>query len=93
MVRVAYITNQFPAQVEWYVVDEILELRRRGVKVIPCSARKVNPESLPADLQELARQTLSLQPFRWLVLLLALWIVCVEICLDPRFAGARLTSK
>ncbi len=74
---VAYITNEFPAAVEWYVVDEILELRRRGVKVIPCSARKASPESLPPDLQELARQTLSLQPFRWVVLLLALWM-CVS---------------
>lgn len=72
--RVAYITNQFPASVEWYVVDEILELRKRGVKVISCSARKVSPESLPPELRDLAGQTISLQPLRWMVLLLALWM-------------------
>jgi len=43
MRKLAYITNVFPSPVEPYVVEEIGELRRRGVAVIPCSARR------PAD--------------------------------------------
>ncbi len=73
MLKIAYITNEFPASVEWYVVDEILELRRRGVNVTPCSARRVRAGSLPSELEELGRQTLSLLPIRWLPLLHALW--------------------
>jgi hypothetical protein len=41
MLKVAYLANQFPSPVEWYVAEEIRELRRRGVCVIPCSARPV----------------------------------------------------
>jgi glycosyltransferase involved in cell wall biosynthesis len=56
---IAYIANEFPSAVEWYVVEEILELRRRGVRVIPCSARR--PREDPA-LCDFIRQTLYLQP-------------------------------
>jgi colanic acid/amylovoran biosynthesis glycosyltransferase len=76
-VKIAYITNQFPASVEWYVVDEISELRRRGVEVIACSAVKVQQAGLPPELQEFARETIALRPVRWKVLLLALW-VCIS---------------
>ena len=47
MPTVAYLTNQFPSPVEPYVVEEIRELRRRGVKVLPCSARRAEAASLP----------------------------------------------
>jgi glycosyltransferase involved in cell wall biosynthesis len=60
--------------VEWYVVDEILELRRRGVEVMPCSARRTPENSLPPELRELAGHTMSLLPLRWTVLLRALWM-------------------
>jgi colanic acid/amylovoran biosynthesis glycosyltransferase len=40
MLTVAYLANQFPSPVEPYVTDEILELRRRGVRVIAGSVRK-----------------------------------------------------
>jgi glycosyltransferase involved in cell wall biosynthesis len=73
---IAYITNQFPSAVEWYVVEEIRELRRRGVRVIPCSSRKVDEATLPADLRELALETLYLEPPKWRSLLRAL-LVCL----------------
>ncbi len=37
---VAYLANQFPSSVEPYVMDEIEELRRRGVEVIAGSVRR-----------------------------------------------------
>ncbi|HEX8816766.1 MAG TPA: glycosyltransferase family 4 protein [Terriglobales bacterium] len=37
MLTIAYLANIFPSPVEPYVSDEIAELRRRGVTVLPCS--------------------------------------------------------
>lgn len=72
MLTVAYLANRFPAALEPYVADEIEELRRRGVKVIPGSARKSEllPSALPGGSRESA--TLCLQPLRMLILLRAL---------------------
>ncbi len=44
---VAYLANLLPADTELYVVDEIAELRRRGVQVVPCSVRC--PRPFPPD--------------------------------------------
>lgn len=63
MPTVAYLTNQFPSPVEPYVAQEIRELRRRGITVIPCSAR-YGPIALAPDLKALAGETLYLQPGR-----------------------------
>jgi colanic acid/amylovoran biosynthesis glycosyltransferase len=60
MPTVAYLANQFPSPVEPYVVQEIQELRRRGVIVIPCSARH-DPTALDSELMALAAETLYLQ--------------------------------
>jgi len=94
MPRIAYITNQFPAPVEWYVVDEIVELRRRGVEVIPCSGREVNPENLPPELRAFAQETQSLWPLRWDILFRSLWMCVSRIALTrdlirKTFAGAH----
>jgi len=72
MPRVAYLTNQFPAAVEWYVADEIVELRRRGLEVIPCSGQKVRPQDLPQELRTFVSETLALRPIRIGVMLRAL---------------------
>ncbi len=79
MPKIAYITNQFPAAVEWYIVDEIVELRRRGVEVIPCSAQRVRPEDLPQELRMFAREALALRPIRAGILLRALWMCASNI--------------
>jgi colanic acid/amylovoran biosynthesis glycosyltransferase len=46
LTTVAYIANEFPSPVEPYVKDEIGELRRRGVRVICCSGKRVAPREL-----------------------------------------------
>jgi glycosyltransferase involved in cell wall biosynthesis len=40
MLTIAYLANLFPSAVEPYVVEEVEELRRRGVRVITGSIRK-----------------------------------------------------
>jgi colanic acid/amylovoran biosynthesis glycosyltransferase len=71
MLTIAYLANRFPATVEPYVADEIGELRRRGVEVIPCSAQ--GPESSLHVLPNAGceSETLRLQPVRVLILLRA----------------------
>jgi glycosyltransferase involved in cell wall biosynthesis len=39
MLTIAYLANEFPSPVEPYVVDEIAELRRRGIRVVTGSVR------------------------------------------------------
>jgi colanic acid/amylovoran biosynthesis glycosyltransferase len=75
MPTVAYLTNQFPSSVEPYVVEEIQELRRRGVRVIPCSAR-YNPAAHDPGLKSFAAETLYLQPLR-LGLLICAAVMCL----------------
>jgi len=74
MPTVAYLTNQFPSPVEPYVAEEIQELRRRGVTVIPCSARRAKTAFDP-DLADFEAETLCLQPLR-LKLLLQAALLC-----------------
>lgn len=62
MTTVAYIANQFPAAVEPYVKDEISELRRRGVRVVPCSGKRVSPHNLTREERALWDETLFFQP-------------------------------
>ena len=92
MLTVAYLANRFPAAVEPYVADEIGELRRRGVEVIPGSVQ--TPESslhiLPNNDPE--SETLCLQPVRVLILLQALVLMA---CRWERIASlvARVLLK
>ena len=60
---VAYLSNQFPSPVEPYVVEEIQELRKRAVRVVPGSARRPIP-ALDGYLRQFAAETLYLQPLR-----------------------------
>ena len=62
MTTVAYIANEFPSPLEPYVMDEIYELRRRGVRVICCSG-KTAPESRLNDRErEFWLETQCFQP-------------------------------
>jgi glycosyltransferase involved in cell wall biosynthesis len=54
LTAIAYIANEFPSPLEPYVVDEIIELRRRGVDVICCSGKRVPPSDV-ADLRLVER--------------------------------------
>jgi len=74
MLTVAYLANEYPAAVEPYVSEEIRELQRRNVKVIPGSVRK--PKSTTHEpLDSFGAEILSLQPIRVVILLKALGMV------------------
>jgi len=72
---IAYLANLFPSPLEPYVVEEIRELRRRGLDVVPCSARRARV--LRDDGQFWAGETLCLQPLQPFLALRALWL-CVR---------------
>jgi glycosyltransferase involved in cell wall biosynthesis len=78
MPTVAYLANIFPSAVEPYVIDEIRELRKRGVAVTPCSALRANGR-LSEDLEVWAAETLYLEPLHFGLLLRA-GILCVWKC-------------
>jgi colanic acid/amylovoran biosynthesis glycosyltransferase len=73
MLTVAYLANQFPSTVEPYVVEEIEELRRRGVRVIAGSVRKPKEEASSAKCMP----EIVLQPLQGIILLRAIWL-CVR---------------
>ena len=73
MPTIAYLSNRFPSAVEPYVADEIRELRRQWVHVIPCSARFVEGNTLTDESKPLAAETLYLQPLRFILMMRAAW--------------------
>jgi len=75
---VAYIANQFPSAVEPYIVDEITELGKRGVKVVACSARRIEIAGLSPDLLTVAEETIFLQPLRLWPLIRAVWLCALN---------------
>jgi glycosyltransferase involved in cell wall biosynthesis len=70
MQTIAYIANSYPSPVEPYVREEVGELRRRGVDVISCSARRVNHEDGSGSLNA---QVLSLLPITSKLALRGTW--------------------
>ncbi|MGD0183346.1 MAG: glycosyltransferase family 4 protein [Terriglobales bacterium] len=84
MPTVAYLANQFPSPVEPYVSDEIRELRRRGVTVIPCSARPASI-ALDSDLGVLTAETLYLQPIRLKLVIYAAFLCILKFHLLKDF--------
>jgi len=62
MRTVAYIANEFPSAIEPYVMDEVRELRGRGVHVICCSGKRVAPSSLGDAEREFWEGTRFSQP-------------------------------
>ena len=71
MLTVAYLANRFPSPVEPYVVEEIGELRKRGVRVTAGSVREPTPEEV---LVAGNSPDITLFPLRAVVLLQALWL-------------------
>jgi colanic acid/amylovoran biosynthesis glycosyltransferase len=62
MTTIAYIANEFPSALEPYVIDEIKELRRRGVEVICCSGKRVSPNDLSLAERVFWKETRFFQP-------------------------------
>ncbi len=84
MLTVAYLANQFPSAVEPYVLDEIQELKSRGVRVIAGSARRPLPASNTCCVPEIVLQPLPLLvAFRAMGLSLrrcrALWPLLIRV--------------
>lgn len=71
MLTVAYLANEYPAAVEPYVGEEVRELRRRGIQVLPSSVRRIGAAQ-PASAADSADEVLFLQPLRLWILLTAL---------------------
>ena len=85
--KIAYLANAFPSAVEPYVAEEITELRRRGVFVVACSARRPK-DKVSGPLQSWSEETLYLQPFRRRVLLDAL-----GLCWQERQALQKIVER
>jgi colanic acid/amylovoran biosynthesis glycosyltransferase len=75
VLTVAYLANIFPSSVEPYVIEEIRELRKRGVTVIPCSVLQVDA-GLGGHLEVWAEETLCLEPLHFGLLFRA-GLLCV----------------
>jgi colanic acid/amylovoran biosynthesis glycosyltransferase len=84
MPTVAYLANQFPSPVEPYVAEEIWELRRRGVRVVPCSACYVATSS-DSELKVLAAETRYLQPLQFRLLIHAAFLCVLKFHLLKNF--------
>jgi glycosyltransferase involved in cell wall biosynthesis len=62
MTTIAYIASEFPSALEPYVMDEITELRRRGVQVVCCSGKRVSPHDLSPVERAFWEETRFFQP-------------------------------
>jgi colanic acid/amylovoran biosynthesis glycosyltransferase len=91
MPTVAYLANQFPSPVEPYVADEIREIRRRGVSVIPCSARPASTV-LDSDLGVFTSETLYLQPIRLKLVIHAAFLCILKFPLLKDFLYRALVQ-
>jgi colanic acid/amylovoran biosynthesis glycosyltransferase len=93
MPAVAYLANQFPSPVEPYVVEEIQELRRRGVTVIPCGACQ-NVTPIDSELKAFAAETLYLQPLQLKRLIQAAFLCLLKFhLLEDFFRRALLQGR
>jgi glycosyltransferase involved in cell wall biosynthesis len=74
MLTIAYFANEFPSAVEPYVLDEIRELRSRGIKVVAGSARKADLAPVLA-VGIAPEHYMCLQPLKAVLLLRAIWLL------------------
>ncbi len=75
MLTVAYLANRFPEAVEPYVGEEIQELQRHGVQVIPGSVRRPDAAQSGSCSAPFEPKMLCLQPVRVMSLLRALGLM------------------
>jgi len=72
MTTIAYLANQFPSGVESYVMDEITDLRGRGIQVIAGSVLPPRREDEALAIQ--FKPEVVLQAVEGMVVLHALWL-------------------
>ena len=64
---IAYLSNEFPSEVESYVADEVEELRRQGLEILIASIRR--PKNQRCNSSKLRAETLYFSSFNlWLAL-------------------------
>jgi len=74
MTTIAYLANEFPVAVEWYVAEEIRALRRSGFSVVPCTGKSVPRTRVPDAMRDLAQETLCVRPKSLIQFLLTLFL-------------------
>jgi glycosyltransferase involved in cell wall biosynthesis len=78
MPTVAYLANEFPSPVEPYITDEILELRRRGIRVIAGSVWKTRVGEGDAERWKCPPE-IVLQSFRLRLVVAAAWLCLTRV--------------
>lgn len=87
---IAYLANLFPSPLEPYVVEEIRELRRRGIDVVPCSARCATASG--EDWQSWTDETLCLQPLQLFLAIQAFWLCVRRLPVMQEFVARVLAA-
>ena len=90
MPTIAYLANQFPSPLEWYVIAEIEELRRRGAQVIACSSRRVLDGG---ELAAYQKETLYLWPLRTTLVCLALLSLLMNLSITAKFMSLAVCER
>jgi glycosyltransferase involved in cell wall biosynthesis len=81
MLTLAYLANEFPSPVEPYVKEEVLELERRGVRVVTGTVRK--PRSV-GKANNIPQPQIVLQSLPLIVIAQAAWLcACKSMEIAP----------
>jgi colanic acid/amylovoran biosynthesis glycosyltransferase len=89
MPTVAYLANQLPSPLEPYVIDEIVQLRRSAVEIVPCSVWRPSPNPDPRQ-PLLPHETLYLLSSKWKVWLYGTWLALRHILMLRDFISRAL---
>ncbi len=89
MLTIAYLANQFPSPVEPYVIDEIEELGRRGVRVIAGSVADMGSEDRPSITEIVVRRRRAATLLQALSLCMTGWDLIAPLVLRILFGGTE----
>ena len=89
MLTIAYLANQFPSPVEPYVIEEIGELRGRGVRVIAGSVADMGSEDRSTTPEIVVRRRRAGTVLQALSLCMTGWSLIVPLVLRIIFGGTE----
>lgn len=92
MTTIAYLANEFPCAVEWYVAEEIRALRAQGFTVIPSTGKSIPIASAPKTMGDLAGETQCVRPKSFLQFLEA-FVFCFVYAHRLRDVWYRIFSQ
>ena len=87
MLTVAYLANQFPCAVEPYVIEEIQELRKRGLRVVAGSVRRPGMRGEGLDPQIVLQSWNPIEPAGAAVLCVRKWTLLAPLLKRILFTG------